>query len=125
MKYKIIDTQGGGLMGDFLGSKDEVMVRLTSFHSGDWVDERYPNIEDWLADMDNDAQRLDELLDWGGWELEEVVEPAIKIPVKCECGNPTKMYWCNKCESNSEHECCDNCGERAILDEDYHLDCNK
>ena len=52
-------------------------------------------------------------------------EPEVKtIPVKCECGNPT-MYWCAECESNSENECCDNCGERAILDEDYHLNCNK
>lgn len=50
-------------------------------------------------------------------------EPKV-VSVKCECGNPT-MYWCAECESNSESEICDNCGERAILDEDYHLDCKK
>jgi hypothetical protein len=42
-----------------------------------------------------------------------------------KCGNPEIMYWCAECESNSEHECCDNCEERAILDEEYHKDCDE
>lgn len=41
-----------------------------------------------------------------------------------KCGNPKKMYWCAECESSSENEMCDNCGERAILDNDYHNDCD-
>ncbi len=48
------------------------------------------------------------------------------------CGNPNTIYWCDNCESNQEHEGeCFNCGHAdgvsyvVVLDEDYHLNCNK
>lgn len=47
------------------------------------------------------------------------------------CGNPLVMYWCTKCESNSESTTCENCGFGCDIgqalkeDKDYHLNCNK
>jgi len=39
------------------------------------------------------------------------------------CGNPEKMYWCKKCESNCESEKCIDCGSKTKLDEGYHRHC--
>ena len=42
----------------------------------------------------------------------------------CEkCGNPKIMYWCNNCEANFEDETCPACGDKAMLDKQYHDDC--
>jgi hypothetical protein len=79
MNYKIIDTQGGGLMqDDIFDSKNEVIDRLASFHSIDWSDERYNTIYEWLLTMKDEEDQLNALLEWGQWEL----EPIRKLTVK-------------------------------------------
>lgn len=40
-----------------------------------------------------------------------------------KCGNPQKMYWCKKCESNGESTKCDDCGGKMVLDKEYHDNC--
>lgn len=55
------------------------------------------------------------------------MEQPINIIIRkaCEkCGNPEVMFWCGECEKNGEDEFCE-CGERTIVDKNYHLDCNK
>lgn len=40
------------------------------------------------------------------------------------CGNPQKMYWCERCESNQEEGDCITCKSDTELDKHYHVNCN-
>ena len=66
--FKIKDTQIACRYfanGHLFESKKDVRDQLVSFHSGD----------DFISDKDRKTlkkMRLEEILDYGGWELEEV-----------------------------------------------------
>jgi len=80
--YKIIDTQGSGTFAsEIFKTKKDVIKRLADFHDTDFINEDeitggYKNIYQELEQMKDDNERLDWLLEWGQWELEEATERA-------------------------------------------------
>jgi len=106
MKYRIRDRQfqcryfDDGVEFD---SKDEILYQLSDYHNIDYTgikdnDEPYKNIHEFLATLKNNKERLNWLLDYGEWEIEEV-------GIECaRCGvNTTK--W----SGTPEFKVCENC----------------
>lgn len=64
MKYKIIDTQNGGYFARGLefNSKEAIRKQLISYHSIDYTGEL--PIENFT---------LNEILDWGDWDIEKII----------------------------------------------------
>ncbi len=79
MKYKIIDLQGGGLMADdIFETKQEIIDRLASFHSVDYEGQKfdgtfYKDIYEFLDTLKGCYSQLNWLLDYGQWEIEEII----------------------------------------------------
>lgn len=72
--YKIIDNQGGGLMkNEVFNTKKEVIDRLARFHNSDFKESLGDKgIFDMLDGLKDEDERLDWLLEWGMWEIEEI-----------------------------------------------------
>ena len=81
--YKIIDIQGNGTFEDeVFATQKEVIDRLAQFHSSDFEGRRitgkpYSHIHEWLYEMKDDTERLNELLEWGTWDIEKLDELGI------------------------------------------------
>lgn len=83
--YKIIDIQGGGMMlNDIFKTKKSIIDRLAGYHDSDFEGQRingqpYANIHEWLYEMKDEDERLNALLEWGQWELEELPERTTDV----------------------------------------------
>jgi len=92
MKYKFAPMHAGEEIGsckELYDSKNEIRERLASFHSGDWDSER-----------DVNTLTLDELLEYGQWEI---IEISFECPL-CREGDVEYKEWmsahiysCNEC----------------------------
>jgi DNA repair ATPase RecN len=78
-KYKIYDYQLGRYFGDdaLFDDKKEVIDQLADYHDIDFdgvdnKDNKYKSINDFLATLKDDEERLNFLIDHGQWSLEEV-----------------------------------------------------
>jgi hypothetical protein len=72
-KFKIVDAQGMGTHADELfDTKEEIREHLISYHSVDWTEER-----------DINSLTLEEIQDYGEWDIEEVEVYGITCPL---CG---------------------------------------
>ena len=82
MKYKLLDTQHMGTFKNIIfNSKEDVREQLASYHSVDWTEEN-----------DINTLSLDDLLDYGEWELLEVFNNFIKCPL-CREDSITYKSW--------------------------------
>lgn len=88
--YKIIDGQGAGTHYDeVFKNKEEIKEHLASYHSLDWEGEE-----------EIEKLSLEELMDYGEWDIEEV--EGILCPL---CGEPIEhhnhkkadLWACNSC----------------------------
>ncbi len=76
--YKLKRIQGDDIMqDDIFKTKQGVLDRLAGYHDSDFNGERsdgtpYKHIFELLDELETEAERLDWLLEWGQWELEEV-----------------------------------------------------
>ncbi len=76
--YRIIDKQNGryylgGRIAELFGSKQEVIERLSDYHSKDFDDEYYGrDIWEWINANETEDERLRVILEYGEWEIEEV-----------------------------------------------------
>lgn len=74
--YKIVDTQIEGKYfwdGYVFQNKKEIIDVLASYHEVDYGDNtKYNNIYKFLDTLKNDEERLNWLLEYGQWGLEEV-----------------------------------------------------
>jgi len=80
--YRIRDLQFacryfGGDEGKFFPNEKEIIEQLASYHNIDYSgvkdnDEPYEDIYEFLATLYSDEARLDWLLEYGQWEIEEV-----------------------------------------------------
>jgi len=74
MKYRLKDLFQMGGYSDVYSSKKEVLNKLAEFHNDDFLFGRddFHSIFELLDTLKNDEERLDFLLKYGYWELEEV-----------------------------------------------------
>jgi hypothetical protein len=86
-KYRIRDLQFevryfGNDEGIIFNSKKEIIDQLASYHDIDYKgvkdnDEPYEDIYEFLNTLKTDKNKLDWLLDYGQWEIEEYKEKEI------------------------------------------------
>ncbi len=105
MKYMIKDTIAYFAEGEIFNNKQEGIERLAEFHNinytgvkDDGKDTPYDDIFEFLATLKDDEARLDWLLDYGCWEIEE-------IGIECDrCGTHTAKW-----SGTPEFRVCKNC----------------
>ena len=110
MKYRVRDKQFkiryfGGDEGIIFDSEKEIMEQLASFHDNDYTgvkndgkDTPYKDIYEFLATLKDDEARLNWLLEYGEWEIEE-------IGIKCDrCGEYTTKW-----SGTPKFRICENC----------------
>jgi hypothetical protein len=94
--YKIIDNQGGGLMkNEVFNTKKEVIDRLARFHNSDFKESLGDKgIFDMLDGLKDEDERLDWLLEWGMWEIEEIDRKTLyRMVVKNELDRVSSLSY--------------------------------
>jgi len=83
MKYKIRDNIAEFISGQVFNSKKEILDELAVYHDNDYSgvkddgkDTPYKDIFEFLATLKDDEARLNWLLEYGEWTIEEVKEKA-------------------------------------------------
>lgn len=78
-KYRIADCQISRYFadGELFDSKKEILDQLASYHDIDYKgvkddDTPYKDIYEFLNTLKNDEKRLNWILDYGEWDIEEV-----------------------------------------------------
>lgn len=81
-KYKLLDKQNVGTFSSIIfESREKVRQQLASYHSIDWTGEK-----------DINTLSLDDLLDYGEWELLEIEKDFIKCPL-CHADTVEYKQW--------------------------------
>lgn len=86
MSYRIIDRQLNCYFadGEIFQKRKDIFYRLASYHSADYEGEKlsgepYADIWEFLATLPDLEAKINWLLEWGEWEIEEVAKnEAIK-----------------------------------------------
>lgn len=105
--YKIADNQNIGeyfRSGEVFKNKEDIVAQLASFHDNDYSGEKgdnnsYKNIYEFLDTLKTTNEKLNWLLDYGDWSLEEDVIhcPLCSDNLSYKQNKDTHIWSCDSC----------------------------